>query len=225
MTCLALAFTIWQMGREVVPLRSTIRGLRQELGQFDVADQDVEQLHAQRAKTITASAWKWRVYLPPGKEYSLCVTEGEMPDMSPQELSKWLRQHGDEWSSVGSLEEGQFTLEIAVERYGNRWWMSHVTRNQFHNIVQLQSENDWYANLQGEEAYSDAPYERVGKFSPDEPVVLFHVRRGEKVQVDDAWIKEPVSGDAQTLVIWIWPTDANRSVMPGGAATRRISQE
>jgi hypothetical protein len=225
MTCLGLAFTIWHMGREVIPLRSTIRGLRQELGQFEVNDHDVDQLHAQRAKSITASAWKWRVYLPPGKEYSLCVTEGDMPDMSPQELAKWLTGHRDELSSVGSLEQGQFTLEMAVERYGNRWWMSHVTRNQFHNLIRLKCENDWYADLQGEEAYSDAPYERVGKFSTEEPVVLFHVRRGEKVQVDDAWIKEPVSGNAQTLVIWIRPANTSQSGMPSGSATRRISQE
>jgi hypothetical protein len=220
-----LAFTIWQMGREIVPLRSTIRGLRQELGQFEVNDHDVDQLHVQRAKSITASAWKWRVYLPPGKEYSLCVTEGDMPDMPPHELAKWLTDHQDELSSVGSLEQGQFTLEMAVERYGNRWWLSHVTRNQFHNLIQLKCENDWYANLQGEESYSDAPYERVGKFSTEEPIVLFHVRRGEKVQLDGAWIKEPVSGDAQTLVIWIRSTNTSQSGMPSGSATRRISQE
>jgi hypothetical protein len=225
MTCLGLAFTIWQMGREVVPLRTRIRDLRQELGQFDVPDTDFDQIHAQRAKTITASAWKWRVYLPPGKEYSLCVTECEMPDMSPQELAKWLTQHGDDRSQVGSLEWGQFTLEMAVERYGNRWWMSHVTRNKFHNIVQLKCENDWYAELQGEDAYSNAPYERAGKFLNDEPLVLFHARRGEKIRVDDTWIKEPLSGDTQSLVIWIWPTDASQSTMPHGSATRRISRE
>lgn len=225
MTCLGLAFTIWQMGREVVPLRTRIRDLRQELGQFEVPDRDFDQIHAQRAKTITAIAWKWRLYLPPGKEYSLYATEAVMPDMPPQELAEWLTQHGDVRSQVGSLKQGQFTLEMAVERYGNRWWMSHVTRNEFHNIVQLKNENDWYTELQGEESYSDAPFERVGKFSADEPFVLFHVRRGDKVQVDDAWIKEPVSGDAQSLVIWIWPTDASRSMPPGSPPPGPISQD
>jgi hypothetical protein len=181
MTCLGLAFTVWHMGREVVPLRATIRDLRQEIGQFGVDDKDFDQIHAQRAKTITASAWKWRVYLPPQKEYSLCVTEGKMPDLPPQELAKWLTDHKDEQTQVGSLVQGQFTLEMAVERYGNRWWMSHVTHNKFHNLVQLNCENDWYTQLQGEESFSDAPYERVGKFSNDAPVILFHVRRGEKV--------------------------------------------
>jgi hypothetical protein len=225
MTCLGLAFTVWHMGREVVPLRSTIRALRQELGQFEVVDKDLDLIHAQRAKSITASAWKWRVHLPPGKEYSLCVTEGEMPDLPPQELAKWLMKHIEEQTEVGSLMHGQFTLEMAIERYGNRWWMSHVTHNKFHNLVRLISENDWYTQLQGEESYSDAPYERVGKFSGDAPVILFHVRRGEKVQVDDAWVTEPVSGEAQTMVIWIWPKDANQSTMPHVSATRRISQE
>jgi hypothetical protein len=225
MTCLGLAFTIWHMGREVVPLRSTIRNLRQELGQFEVADKDFDSIHAQRAKTITADAWKWRIFLPPGKDYSLCVTEGEMPDMPPQELAKWLTTHNDLRSQAESIEQGQFTLEMALERYGNRWWMSHVIRNEFHPAAQLKSDNDWYTDLQGEESFSDAPYERVGKFSADTPLILFHVRRGQKIQVDDTWVKEPVSGAAQTLVIWIWPSDANQSMGPHGSATRRISQE
>jgi hypothetical protein len=59
----------------------------------------------------------------------------------------------------------------------------------------------------------------------EDPMVLFHVRRGEKIKVDDTWVKQPVSGDAQTLVIWIWPKDGNRSVNPVGPVTRRISQE
>jgi hypothetical protein len=216
MTTLALSVSLWQMGQDIVPLRNTLRDLRQELGQFNVADFD--RVHVQRGETVTGSAWKWRLYLPQRGEYRLCVGEGNWPELMPGDFENWRAFNQVQYQSLNPQAQGQFTLELAIEEYGGKWWIKTATMNEVRNSTQLKG--DWYAELSKQIQYSDASYERVSITDATEPVVLLYVRRGEKEQVGDTYVTKQVAGEARTLVVWITPskpsTASTSGVRPGG---------
>lgn len=202
MTTLALAISLYQMGQDVVPLRNTVKDLREELGQFNVAD--LKRAHVRRGETVTSTAWKWRIYLP--DQFSLRAGEGELDEFMPGDFATWKLNSDLKHHSLNLNELGQFTLELAVEEHGGKWWIKTATKNEVRGTTQLK--DDWYAELGKQVQYSDASYERVSITDPTDPVVLLYVRRGEREQVGDTYVTKQVAGKAQTLVIWLEPNQA-----------------
>lgn len=199
MTTLALAVSLWQIGQDIVPLRNTVRDLREELGQFNVAD--LKRVHVQRGESVIGSAWKWRIYLP--EQFSLHAAEGRLDELTPGDFATWKLSSALDEHPLNMNATGQFTLELAVEEHGGKWWIKTATKNAVHSTTQLKG--DWYAELPKQVQYSDASYERVSITNATEPVVLLYVRRGEKEQVGDTFVTKQVAGDADTLVIWLEP--------------------
>jgi hypothetical protein len=203
MTTLALAISLWQIGQDIVPLRNTIRELREELGQFNVAD--LKRVHVQRGETVTGSTWKWRIYLP--DQFSLFVAEGKWGELMPGDFVNWKQRNNLQERSLSLNSVGQFTLELAVEEYGGQWWIKTATKNKVRGTTQLKGV--WYSELPKQVQYSDASYERVSITDATEPIVLLYMRRGEKEQVGDSFVTKQVSGEADTLVIWLEPPPAS----------------
>jgi hypothetical protein len=197
MTTLALAVSLWQMGQDIVPLRNTIRELREELGQFNVAD--FTRVHVQRGETVSGTVWKWRIYLP--DHLNLYMAEGKWGELAPGDFEDWKQRIKLKEHSLALNDVGQFTLEMAVEEHGGKWWIKTATKNEVHGTAQLKG--DWYAELSKQVQYSDASYERVSITDSTEPVVLLYIRRGEREQVGDTFVTNQVAGEADTLVIWL----------------------
>jgi hypothetical protein len=199
MTTLALAISLYQVGQDIVPLRNTVRDLREELGQFNVADFD--RVHVQRGETVTGSVWKWRIYLP--SDFTLHVGEGKLDEIVPGDFASWKMSKDLQSRSLSMNVGGQFTLEIAVEAHGGKWWLKTATKNEVRGSGHLKG--DWYAELSNQIQYSDASYERVSITDATEPVVLLYIRRGEQEQVGDTFVTRPVAGKAETFAIWLEP--------------------
>lgn len=224
MTTLALGVSLWQIGQDIVPLRDTIRELREELGQFNVAD--FERVHVQRGETVSGNTWKWRVYLP--DQFSLHAAEGILDELAPGDFTTWKSNSALQKHLLSLNTVGQFTLELAVEEHGGKWWIKTATKNEVRGTTQLKG--DWYAELPKQVQYSDASYERVSTTAATEPVVLLYVRRGEKEQVGDTYITKQVAGKAETLVIWLEPPRVSSAQgiypqSPFQPATPRISEQ
>jgi hypothetical protein len=74
----ACGVTVWQLWREVEPLRQEIRRLKVKFGYIDVVDPT--RTHVRQAETRENDRWQWSVYLPPRGQYSLNVYSGRLPD-------------------------------------------------------------------------------------------------------------------------------------------------
>jgi hypothetical protein len=221
MTTAALAVALWRMGEEVVPLRASIRELREELGLITVDDS--KDLMIRRGESIVSGAWKWRVHCP--QEYQLRMAEGTFSEMPAEGLAAWLLSNGAQDKSIRSLPSGQFTLELSIEKFGNNWFLRTAAKGKVGGSLQLKPPADWYAELGDQIQHSDASYERVASFAPDQPMVLLYVRRGAKEQVDDSEFVEETAGPAETLVIWLEavPPPVTQNLPPGVTPPSRIS--
>jgi len=75
-TIVALGLALWQVGSEVVPLREEVRKLRMEAG--DLIVEDESKLCAVQVHTDSYLTWKWRIWIPLGKQYRLQCISGRV---------------------------------------------------------------------------------------------------------------------------------------------------
>jgi hypothetical protein len=69
--------TIWQLWREVKPLRDEVRHLRNVAGFLTI--DDPTRVHAIRAQTSEQDVWRWRVHIPEGGKFFLHVQPEKVP--------------------------------------------------------------------------------------------------------------------------------------------------
>jgi hypothetical protein len=95
MALVACAITIWQLWREVGPLRAEVRRLRDEVGAISI--DDPTKLHAIQVETNDELLWKWRVWLPENRAYVVrCLGETVPKEGFPKAGgSIWLREPGE----------------------------------------------------------------------------------------------------------------------------------
>jgi hypothetical protein len=74
----ATSVVIWQLYRELVPLRLEVRNLRTQLGVLTV-EKD-ERIHVVEVKEPGSFQWNWRVWLPGGHDFWLCASKRVPPD-------------------------------------------------------------------------------------------------------------------------------------------------
>ena len=84
-----------------------ISRLRGELGYLTITDRG--KVHIIQLDAREDYHWRWRVYLPPGKKWSLCEAFGRVPPLGYENM-----QHG--WSSI---PEGEHTIEVYFDRDEN----------------------------------------------------------------------------------------------------------
>lgn len=73
----ALVLTVVQLYRELSPLRTEVKQLREETGQLHISNPD--ELHAIDVETYSDWAWKWRIWIPAGKAYSVHYIASDIP--------------------------------------------------------------------------------------------------------------------------------------------------
>jgi len=74
----ALVLTVVQLYRELSPLRAEVKQLREETGQLAISDPDA--LQAIAVETYSDWAWKWRIWIPAGKAYSVHYIASDIPE-------------------------------------------------------------------------------------------------------------------------------------------------
>jgi hypothetical protein len=108
-TIAAMAMVIWQLYREVVPLRQENRRLRDELGELSIDDDT--QFHAILSPQTDPDKFdfKWRVWVPEGRRYLVHFASENISQQGyPKpnfEGSLWLDQSGEQWIEYQVFKE------------------------------------------------------------------------------------------------------------------------
>jgi hypothetical protein len=113
MALVACGITIWQLWREVGPLRAEVRRLRDEAGVLSV--DDPTKVHAIRVDTKDELLWKWRVWIPQNRTFVIRCRGRDVPsDGFPMEGT----------SSISLLGKGEQVIVYRVDqdRRDDKWY-------------------------------------------------------------------------------------------------------
>jgi hypothetical protein len=96
MALVACGITIWQLWRELNPLRDEVERQRNQLGELTIRDET--KTHAIQVDTLDDLTWKWRIWVPPGKKVFFHARIGEVPKEGfPKPDSVTSLDEGDHW--------------------------------------------------------------------------------------------------------------------------------
>jgi hypothetical protein len=100
LTIVAMAIVIVQLWREVGPLRSEVRELRNEVGLLSIEDKS--KLHAIEVRTNQDLFWKWRIWVPEGMKAKLKFFCGHAPlkGYPAATAVKDQLRSGEQWVSI-----------------------------------------------------------------------------------------------------------------------------
>jgi hypothetical protein len=127
-TIVAMAFALWRLNAELVPLRREVAQYRQQLGLLTIPESEKNKIHAITVKPEHSHEWRYRIYLPEGHEYSLHIAVGTIPArniaLSPTENLQQVAQSTS--GGTSTWESGEFLLTFRVrpaEDYpsGHEW--------------------------------------------------------------------------------------------------------
>lgn len=96
------------LAAHVESLRQENDRLRAEIGYLTITDR--KKVHALGQRSLSEYHWRWRVYLPPGKQWRLCQALGKIP------------RHGDRDvpHASSTIDAGEFTIEAFFSRNADR---------------------------------------------------------------------------------------------------------
>src|SRR5689334_4545078 len=73
MTIVGMGIGLWRQYRELVPLRSQVRDLRQQLGALTIDDD--RKFHVVQVPEPGGFHWRWRIWLPKGYDYWVAIAD------------------------------------------------------------------------------------------------------------------------------------------------------
>jgi len=212
MTIVGLVIVIAQLWREVGPLRDENRRMRTELGQLTI--EDPTRAYAISVPTFEDDTWKWRIYLPPGGQYSLCEYSGRLPGPNSRTGKPWfdgVRRSGSGSISTGTNFGGEFLLEAKLMKEGDTWYFvtSYTNRNGGQSSSSLgkssinQSSNDWLSDGGSRRSSSDVTVDQKS-FGPGTPILLLHMYRPVITETPGgARSRTDPAGPADGIAVWI----------------------
>ena len=211
----ALSITVAMQWREVGPLREEVRRHCDELGIFNVGD--TKRIHAIRVPTEDDEPRKYRIYLPPGRKYTINYKANHIPS---EGISEFADPH--------EIESGGYLIDVKIKRYRDRKTGEPMrTANADLKIVPTdgqkfskagisvgicESQNDWIINKEtGKMSYS---FQEIGRelktFEADKPLVLYRARAHTVVvqsRRDDgkpsSWTSKAIEGECDGFMVWI----------------------
>lgn len=211
MTIAGMAIVIALMWREVGPLRAANRQMRTELGLLTI--EDPKRAHAISLPTLEDNAWKWRIYLPPGRQYSLSLWSGHLPDRVGHRGKSWfeeVRKAGTGMSESGS-NYGEFLLEARLIKDGNGWVLAtqSIHRDGDNSSIGggrtsvYQPSGDWLSDRRSRITSSDVAVSQKS-FEPGEPILLLHLQRPVITETPGGgYTSQSPRGPADGVALWI----------------------
>ena len=120
-TFLGLLLAVAQLWREVGPLREEVRRLRVETGQLTV--DDPKRIHGFQIPTHENDTWRWRIYLPPGKGYTLYAYSGTIPATEERDQAWFdrIRATTNGTSSFSPSKFGEVTIDCRLAKLDGKW--------------------------------------------------------------------------------------------------------
>lgn len=210
LTIAAMAVALWRMGQEVVPLRNELRALRAETGHVTV--DDPTRLYAVRALTTEDNVARWRLYVPPGKQFFLHFEPWDVPKTG-------VPQSPRQRSGMPLVGEGEFVFEFRLEEESAsppRLIARLSGRNQtqvYGDKLELKERQErWIKNeVTGgrTEKWGGVMHEQVSA-AAEEPLVLLRLR-AQRVVVSSrnaageptGWYFEDHPDPTDGVIIWV----------------------
>ncbi|MEN0109187.1 MAG: hypothetical protein AAF805_00545 [Planctomycetota bacterium] len=182
----ALAATVALQWQELGPLRAENRRLRDEVGELSI--DDPAKLHAIRVDTGEPRTWKWRVWVPDGKAYRVCLADRAIPTNG----------FPDKDGSLIVDRPGEGVITFAIRRaIDGEGWRAKLSGGSG-SLGTGGDDLDWAGEA------SAATYRGVGestvRFDDDQPAVLIRYRTAADVNSSS-----DIPDTADGFLIWLEP--------------------
>jgi hypothetical protein len=186
MTIVGLAIGVWQLWREIAPLRADLRRLRDEVGALSIDDRT--KPCAIRVRANDEFTWKWRLWIPEGRSYILKYASEQIPQ------NGFPKGHG----TITLSEPGETWIEyrIAPDPRSGLWMDKLLTPG----VSVGSSSQDWvkWSKRTGTGA---GVSESTKVFEPGDKIVLARERVSQRA-TNSSKIEDPSAG----FMIWLEPT-------------------
>jgi hypothetical protein len=186
MALVACGITIWQLWREVGPLRVEVRTLRGEVGRLSI--DDPTKLHAIQVRQTDELVWKWRLWIPAGHSYVLHTVGGKVPHegFPPNSNTLTISHTGETWVEY----------RIAKNANDGHWW-GMVAMPGVRTNGSEQPWVDWRPRVGSGECVG----ETTETCEPDKAFLLGRYYYSQSAARGSQTIEDPASG----FMIWLEP--------------------
>lgn len=212
-TIAALAVALWQINREVAPLRAEVRQLRQELGHLSI--DDPAKIYAIQVDSPDGALGRFRVHLPENRAFQIHLGLHEVAGRKPgQTRQQWLDDVGLKSSgSTGSVRSGEFTIDVEVRpdagaAKDDQWVLSYNINNAGGGSVGTAI--PWLEDRRAWSISGEAPRGRQVELPAEDGVVLFELRQAKVTERDGGYstTSPDAAADAPGLIVYITPEPA-----------------
>lgn len=184
---LVTSYRLWRAEGEV-------RRLRDQLGELVVSDPT--RIHVLPVELQEPKAWRWRLYLPPSRNYEL---HEAMSDIPPQGVVR---------GGHSVFRPGEYTVTARIQRDEHARWSLMLFYDQGSASMPFPAEQtDWLERREGgfqtEGVIGTVHGRGTQVFAPNDAVVLLRVRASTKVP-GGGW--SAPAGPTQGVLLWIRPT-------------------
>lgn len=132
----AIVSALWSSNErlsEIPRLESEIKRLKNELGELIIKEGQEEKVHAVSVPQVESLMWKWRIYVPQGRNFYLRLREGTFSaggklgentthtascNLGPGEQTVTValrKNHKDQWNWIVNRESGAVSCGVGQE--------------------------------------------------------------------------------------------------------------
>jgi hypothetical protein len=189
MTILGMAIVIARFWHEIGPLRKEVRALRNEVGKLSIDDKT--KIHAMSLHTDDQLTWKWRIWVPEGKQVGMHLQWGNVPRTGvPQRPTT---------TSTFGPGEGTLTLKVHRDVKGENWFAN--LGSTFGGSVGVDIPPDQRFFLWPRSAGTGDGVGASIAFEPDQKTIV--LMRNRVAQVNDSSLINKMEGPTAGFIIWL----------------------
>jgi len=206
MVLLGLTIVVAQLWREVGPLRDEVQRLRVETGRLTVKNPN--NVYGFPIATHDQDARRWRLYLPPGKSFTVYAYSGTLPSASTSGRDKKWLDSIRATATGGSLFSmgmgGEFILDSQIVNVDGQWKLKLTSTHDNGDVTTRSSTNisqpsgDWLSRP-GRAYASSFKTGAQSELNANQPILLFHLMRPDTT---GGGVASP-RGAADGIALWI----------------------
>jgi hypothetical protein len=176
-TIAGMAIKIVQLRLEVDPLRRDLRTLRKAIGQLSI--DDASQVHAIAVPSLDSLTWRWRVWIPQGRDVTLHYQCGNVPRKGvPSKRNSVTLPSGEQSITLSAMQTGirASDIEVTLDTSGGLVGESTHSRDRW----LLGSKEDSYRT-----AFEGVPWTTYVASENEKVIVLKRFRVGEEMSGEE----------------------------------------
>lgn len=206
LTIAGLAVTVWRQSFEAEPLRQEVRRLRQELGHLTIDDEN--KIYAIQVPSVSANAKRFRVYLPKNRKFVLRSRIHTIAGRPPGQARKDWFANLDGSGGTSTLDSGEFTIEVFVERpdeKSDHWNLRYNINGRGGGAYG--SVMPWLDDRRRWTSEAEARFDEQNERDADDGLVLFELRQGDLKEFPGGFSVTPPDKTKEQpgVMLWIEP--------------------